>query len=252
MLKVSNPHSNGAPNDRIVLLERQVAELQAMRLLVGGLAHDFNNLITAIQGHASLITTESAAAEVRESADVILQASEHATAIAKQLQSLVRKGPTKRERVDLHQTISEVATLIKPGTGGKIQIAQELNSASPITLADPEQMHQMLLNLALNARESMPEGGTLTFGTVDEPGTASNRLVVSVRDTGCGIPKADHERIFEPFFTTGSTGTGLGLAVVAGIVRKHHGEIAVESSEGRGSCFQIRLPQAGAPPQAAT
>jgi two-component system, cell cycle sensor histidine kinase and response regulator CckA len=227
-------------------LERQVAELQAMRLLVGGLAHDFNNLITAIQGHASLITAEGPSGEVQDSAEVILQASVHATAIAKQLQNLVRNAPAKRKRVDIHRTISEVVTLIKPGTGDQIQITQELTSASPITVADPEQMHQMLLNLALNARESMPEGGTLTFRTVDEPGAAGNRLVVSVRDTGCGIPAADRQRIFEPFFTTGAAGTGLGLAVVAGIVRKHQGNIKVESSEGRGSCFQIRLPLAAA------
>jgi signal transduction histidine kinase len=116
-------------------------------------------------------------------------------------------------------------------------------------------MHQMLLNLALNARASMPGGGTLTFQTGEEPGVAGNRLVVSVRDTGRGIPEADRQRIFEPFFTTGDDGSGLGLAVVAGIVRKHQGEIDVESSEGRGSCFRVRLPltaaaeERGATPQ---
>ena len=240
--------SNGSANDRIAQLEQQVAELKAMRLLVGGLAHDFNNLITAIQGHATLITAEvDAGGEAQESAGAILQASEHAAAIAKQLQNLVRRGPAKREPVDLHRTITEVVKLIRPGTNGNIRIAQRLDAATPVTLADPEQMHQMLLNLALNARESMPEGGLLTFETVDETGSGSACLVLTVRDTGCGIPEADRNRIFEPFFTTRNGGTGLGLAVVAGIVRKHQGDIRVESSARDGSSFQIRLPLAAMP-----
>jgi signal transduction histidine kinase len=232
--------------NRLAELEREVSELKAVSLLVGGLAHDFNNLLTAIAGHAALLEAEAPpGSEVQESAGAILRAAEHASVLAQKLQGVARRGSSRREPVDLHRIIEEVAGLVRPSRNGRIEIRKEFTAPAAITLADPEQMHQMLLNLALNAREAMPDGGTLSFSTsVQEGPPTGRRLVLTVRDTGCGVPASDRQRIFEPFFTTRqrSGGTGLGLTVVSGIVKRHNGRIEVDSVEGAGTTFRIYLP----------
>ena len=231
--------------NRLAELEREVSELKAVSLLVGGLAHDFNNLLTAIAGHAALLEAEALpGSEVQESAGAILRAAEHASVLAQKLQGVARRGTSRREPVDLHRTIEEVAALVRPSRSGRIEIRKEFAAPAAITLADPEQMHQMLLNLALNAREAMPDGGVLTFSTSVQEGPSGRRLVLAVRDTGCGMPPSDRQRIFEPFFTTRQRGggTGLGLTVVSGIVKRHNGRIEVDSIEGAGSTFRIFLP----------
>jgi signal transduction histidine kinase len=158
--------------------------------------------------------------------------------------------------VDLHRIITEVAGLLKPSMNGNIEVVQNFGAPSAWVTGDSSEIYHLVLNLALNARESMPKGGRLTFetrlselgpddsadGWTPKPGV---HTLLSVRDTGCGIPAENHPRIFEPFFTDRKSddGTGLGLTVVAGIVRKHQGCIRVESEEGRGSAFHIYLPR---------
>jgi len=246
---VPSSQPTAQPQNPAAELQRQEAELKALRLLVGGLAHDFNNLLTAISGHASLL--EAAAApgtDTHESATAILKAAEHAAAIAGKLQGLARRGGGHKVPVDLHEIIGEITRLLRPTTNGNIRIVERLEAPRAVTLGDPEQLYQVILNLALNARESMPQGGTLTFATwKEEPAPGQNqapRLVVAVTDTGCGIPAADRERIFEPYYTARkpAAGSGLGLTVVAGIVSKHQGRVEVESEEGRGSVFRVYLP----------
>ncbi len=224
---------------RVAALEHQAVDSKAIRLLVGGLAHDFNNLLTAIAGHAAWIESQSVpGSEARESATAILKAAQRAAAIAEKLQGLARKGGQRREPVNLHLTIAEVVSLLRPITNGHIQIEERLDAPCEEVQADPEQMHELFLNLALNARESMPDGGKLTFATTVDECAGAPHLVVSVRDTGVGIPEADRDRIFEPFFSAGKPdGTGLGLTMVAGIVRQHHGRIRLDSELGCGSTF---------------
>ena len=237
--------AQGAAPARGALRERDAAEFAALRLLVGSLAHDFNNLLTTIAGHASLIEAEAdPGSEVQESARAVVQAAERASRLVRELRHLVRPTPSEPRRVDLHQVISEVVDLLRPLAHNKVSIHLDLRAPEAVVKADPEQMHQMLLNLLLNARDAMPEGGVLTVETAasEPPG----RLSITVRDTGCGIAPEDLSRIFEPFFTTRKAqgGTGLGLAIVARIVKKHGGTISVESTPGRGSAFRVSLPAA--------
>ena len=168
---------------RISELERQLAEWETVRLLVGGLAHDFNNLLTAIAGHASLLRGEARPGEeAHESATAILKATERAAAIAERLLGIARGGEMRKVAVNLHETIAEVSALLGPAAGGGIRIQQNLRAPAAMTLGDPDQIHQLILNLALNARDAMPEGGLLRFATeVSEPGPADGPyLVVSV------------------------------------------------------------------------
>lgn len=244
---MSAPHQSLARDDQVAALEQEVSELRALRLLVGGLAHDFNNLLTAIAGHAALLEAEHApGGEVHESASAILKAAEHASAIAAKLQDIARRGKLRREPVDLHEVVTEVVTLLRPTTDRRIAVRYRFRAPSARLIGDPELIHQLVLNLTLNAREAMPDGGELVFETGLTHGAPGRGgvLVLSVRDTGRGISAEDRERIFDPFFTTRGSGqgTGLGLTVVAGIVKKHQGRIEVESVEGRGSTFQVCLP----------
>lgn len=233
--------------ERIAELERQLAELETVRLLVGGLAHDFNNLLTAIAGHASLLQGEARPGEeVHESATAILKATERATAIAEKLLGVARAGEARKVPVNLHETIAEVSALLGPAAGRGIRIQRNLRAPTAMTLGDPDQIYQLMLNLALNAQDAMPEGGLLSFATeVSEADPAGGPyLVVSVSDTGCGIPSELREHIFKPYFTTreGAKATGLGLSVASRIVEKHNGFIRVESDPGRGSTFRVYLP----------
>jgi len=237
--------------------ERAITDLHAFQLLIGGLAHDFNNLLTAIAGHAALIEADAVPdSEIHESSAAILRAIERASTISEKLQGIARGANRRQEPVDLHNIITEVSALLKPSMNGNIEVVQSFGTPSAWVTGDPSEIYHLVLNLALNARESMPRGGRLTFETrlsdlgPDDPADGWTpkqgvHALLSVRDTGCGIPSENHPRIFEPFFTDRKSGdgTGLGLTVVAGIVRKHQGRIRVESEEGRGSAFHVYLPR---------
>lgn len=238
--------AQGTARARAAAHERDAAEFAALRLLVGSLAHDFNNLLTTIAGHAALIEAESdPGSEVQESARAVVQAAERASRLVRELRHLVRPTPSEPRRIDLHEVISEVVDLIRPLAHDRVSIHLDFRAPTAVVKADAEQMHQMLLNLLLNAREAMPDGGVLTVET-SLAGEPPGQLVITVRDTGCGIAAEDLSRIFEPFFTTRKAqgGTGLGLAIVARIVKRHGGTVAVESRLGSGSAFRVTLPVA--------
>ena len=224
-------------------LDRQLRELKARSLLAGTLAHDFNNLLTTIGGHAALLEAGAEpGSDVRESAVAILRAVEHGGAIARKLAGLSRPRREAEVAVDLNSTVAEVAALLRPISGKTIEIREELLAPEASTIADPGEMHQLVLNLALNARESMPEGGRLTIETRLE----GPHVVLTVRDTGAGIDPEVRDHIFEPFVSTknGDCATGLGLSAVAGIVERNGGFVRVESQPGEGSTFRVYLPLA--------
>jgi len=235
------------------------AKMEAVGQLAGGLAHDFNNNLTAILGYAELILRgeppESAAAK---SAETIKKAAQHAAELTQQLLGYARKGKHEITGVDVHAKIKEVVALLSHTLDKKISIALNLEAENAVVMGDPMQIQQALLNLAINGRDAMPGGGELKFETkiesTDETicghahkNEVGGYLVIKVSDTGVGIPEEIRDRIFEPFFTTKKPGqgTGMGLAMVYGIVENHGGLIRAESEEGKGSSFIMTLPLGG-------
>lgn len=235
---------------------RESQKLEAIGVLAGGVAHDFNNLLTGILGYTTLLKAEAVPPErFGEAVDVIQRAAERAAQLTSQLLGFARRGKQQTVAVDLHETLNEVVGLLDRTIDKRITIRKHFEAADHFILGDPGQMQQVFLNLALNARDAMPEGGELRFFTRScesaHAGAEFEHLLppgplvqVSVSDTGAGMSKEVQERIFEPFFTTKepSKGTGMGLAMVYGIVRNHSGTIRVESECGKGSTFHLSFP----------
>jgi len=243
----------------------QSEKMSSVGQLAGGIAHDFNNLLTVIHGQADQLRdapslpTELAAA-VRE----ISASAVRATNLTKQLLTFSRQHPMIAADIDLNETVAQMSNMLGRILGGELRLRLEFREPAPFVRADRGMIEQILLNLAVNARDAMPDGGELemstTVRTVEqselelEPGIAPGRFVcLRVRDKGCGIPSHQLSKIFEPFFTTKEVGkgTGLGLATVYGIVKQHKGWIKVESEVGRGTTFEVYLPHSEAK-QAAT
>jgi two-component system, cell cycle sensor histidine kinase and response regulator CckA len=228
---------------------RRQQKLEAIGTLASGVAHDFNNLLTAVLGHAELLSRgDVAPAEVAEAARVIGEAARRGSELTGQLLGfgLQARLPSEDERVDVHQVIAEVARLLSRTLPRSVSIQLDLAAPRSTVRGDPGQLQQVFLNLAVNARDAMPEGGTLLFATERAPGEGPPRVAVRVRDTGVGIAENLRERIFEPFFTTKQfdKGTGMGLAVVYGIVQSHGGSVSLESRVGAGTTFEVALPLA--------
>ena len=234
---------------------RQSAKMQAIGELAGGIAHEFNNMLTGILGYANMLRlTAEPGTTVHESARTIERAAERAADLTRKLLGFARRGRQRREVVNLHDVIRDVVTLLRQTISESINISCELNTDDLVITGDPGQIEQVLLNLALNARDAMTSGGDLTIstGTADigagqapDPDIGPGRYaVLTVADTGTGISCGDLERIFEPFFTTKGPGrgTGMGLAMVYGTVRNHGGFTTVESRPGEGAVFRVHLP----------
>ena len=229
-------------------LENQLLQSQKMEAigrLAGGVAHDFNNLLTVIT-----IAAESAMAELepghvaREDMDAVLEASERASALTRQLLAFGRKQVMRYQGLSLGALISEMLRMLSRLIGPNISVVVENNLDDDTVRLDPAHFQQVLLNLAVNARDAMPEGGVLTFRIDSMPEAETSSLRLSVIDTGVGIDPEALPHIFEPFYTTKDTGedTGIGLALVYGIVQQSDGEIWAESSVGEGTSVHIRLP----------
>ena len=236
---------------------RQSQKLEAIGTLAGGVAHDFNNMLTAILGYTALLKRGVESAEsVARAADVIEKAAQRGAALTRQLLGFARKGKNQTVAVDLDATIKDVLELLSRTIDKKIRIRHEAVGARPLVAGDPSQIEQVILNLAVNARDAMPDGGELSFavseamldasGSERYPGTQPGpHWRLRIADTGCGIPEEIIGRIFEPFFTTKERdkGTGMGLAMVYGIVQNHGGGIRVESAVGAGTTVEILLPR---------
>jgi len=220
---------------------RQAAKMEAVGRLAGGIAHDFNNLLTAIIGYAELaMSREPLVPEVGDDLEQIRTAGNSAAALTRQLLAFSRKQMLKPEIVDLNDVIAELGKILRRVLGEDIAFDTRLAPQPVWVLADRSQFEQVLMNLAINARDAMPAGGSLHFATH----TRHDQAIVTIRDTGCGIDAETLPHIFEPFFTTKEVGkgTGLGLAMVYGFVTQSGGTVSVDSVHGRGSTFTIALP----------
>jgi PAS domain S-box-containing protein len=225
---------------------RQTQKLESLGVLAGGLAHDFNNLLTGILGNASLVheelnPTHPAQPRLRE----IIHTSERAAILVKQMLAYAGKGRFVVQRLDLVRQVTEIVPLIRASMAPGVQLELQLDPDSPVVEADPAQMQQLVMNLAVNAAEAIGPGpGCLTISVGSREAESELQVVLAIADTGCGMDETTRARIFDPFFTTKFTGRGLGLAAVLGIIRAHRGSITVESRPGEGSTFAVVLPAA--------
>jgi signal transduction histidine kinase/CheY-like chemotaxis protein len=237
----------------------QKQKMEAIGTLAGGIAHDFNNILAAMQGYAELSLDDLPEdSSVRENIKLIMSCCDRATKLVKQILTFSRKDEQERQKepIQISLIIKEVLGMLRSSLPKTIKICRKIQTESSTVLADSTKIHQVLVNLCTNASHAMRErGGTLEVSLIDVNLESQTRIgdellepgpyvKLSVSDTGCGMENEILERIFEPFFTTKKVneGTGLGLPVVHGIVESHGGAIAVRSTPGEGSTFDIYLP----------
>lgn len=233
---------------------QQAARLESLGTLTSGIAHDFNNILGIILGHVSLLQMRRDPAHFSQSLDAITQATQRGASLVRQMLTFARKQESVFQPLEVNLLVKETAKLLHETFPRTIAVEHNLDPKLPLIVADATQIHQLLLNLCVNARDAMPSGGTLSITTRQIEGaqlmnrvpgiTSGSYVELSVSDTGIGMDEKTKERIFEPFFTTKEPGqgTGLGLAVVHGIVGSHGGFIDVESQEGKGTTFHIYFP----------
>ena len=234
---------------------RQAQKMEAVGRLAGGVAHDFSNVLAVVLGYSELLMRDLAPGDVRlrESAEGIVEAANRAAGVTRQLLTLSRKKLLRPEVLSLNKVVQDLGKLLTRAIGERIEVTTALQPGLWPVQADSDQLAQVLLNLSVNAREAMPDGGALEIATGNvELGAAARALdlpagryvTLSVRDRGCGMTEEVRARIFEPFFSTKETGTGLGLATVYGIVRQAGGAIHVDTQLGQGTAFTVYLPAA--------
>jgi signal transduction histidine kinase len=254
------PSLDGAPReifgvlldatDRRTLQEQltQARKMEAVGQLTGGVAHDFNNLLTVVLGNVDMLArkAEDEARRARR-VDAIRQAAERGRDLTRQLLAFSRRQHLSPVTLDVNNLIRDFAPLLQQAVGEAVTVDFVLATGELCTHVDPTQLETALLNLAVNARDAMPEGGVLAIRTVREArqaGEDNDWVAISVEDTGVGMAPEVRERVFEPFFTTKEVGkgSGLGLSQVYGFVRQSEGEVRLDSSVGAGSTFRLRLP----------
>jgi PAS domain S-box-containing protein len=234
---------------------RQAQKMESIGTLAGGIAHDFNNVLNIIKGYSSSVASlASGNEEIVEQLEVIDDAIDRGTGVVRQLLTLARKTESRLISSSANELISGLANLLKQTLPKTIDVSLELRAKLPMVMADPNQITQALLNLCVNARDAMPQGGRLTLrtsvvdgATINDAGAQAREYVcIEVVDTGTGMSDSVRGRLFEPFFTTKGIGegTGLGLAIVYGIIKNHDGLIEVHSEPQRGAKFRLYLPTA--------
>jgi signal transduction histidine kinase/CheY-like chemotaxis protein len=236
---------------------RQAQKMEALGRLAGGVAHDFNNLLTVIRGHSELMLDRLQPGQALYShSQQIQKTADRAASLTRQLLAFSRRQVLQGKVVDINVLIADMGKLLRRLVREDIELSLRLSDLPGLLKADPGQLEQALLNLTVNAGDAMPVGGKLIIETqnivVDKEQTVTrpslepgNYVLVSVTDTGHGMDAATKARIFEPFFTTKEPGkgTGLGLAMVYGVVKQSGGHISVESEPGKGSRFELYLPR---------
>ena len=234
---------------------RHAQKMEAIGRLSGGIAHDFNNLLTAIRGYSELLLTSLAGSPLRTDVEEIFNAADRAATLTGQLLAFSRRQLLSPEILVLNQRVMDMGRMLNRLIGEHIAIDLHLATDLWSVRADAAQLEQVLVNLALNARDAMPDGGRLAIETANREVSVSQARALEispglfvellVRDTGIGIPADVQGRIFEPFFTTKpkGAGTGLGLSMVYGFVRQSGGTVSVQSAPGRGSTFSLLLPR---------
>jgi signal transduction histidine kinase len=225
--------------------------MEAIGQLTGGIAHDFNNLLTAILGNVEMIARRATDERVQRMAGYAREAVSRATKLTGQLLAFSRSQQLDLRAVAVDSLIDGMDDLLARSLGHAIELRTELKAGRTAAIADANQLELAILNLAINARDAMPGGGTLTIGTRMESSWGQDLkpgryLVISVMDTGAGIPPAVMNKVFDPFFTTKSVGkgTGLGLSQVYGIARQSGGIARIRNGEHRGAVVEIWLPVA--------
>jgi PAS domain S-box-containing protein len=250
--------STEAERARVEAQLHRTRRLESLGQLAGGIAHDFNNIIAVIVNYASLIAEDAAAAgfaDIASDAEQVSRAAQRGAELTHQLLAFARREVVRPRALDLNQVITQVEDMLRRSIGEHIALRTDLAGGLPAVTADPGQIEQVLVNLAVNARDAMPGGGSLTIETrllptdapdvVDRPPLRPGRYVrLRVSDTGTGMPREVVDRAFEPFFTTKSAGqgTGLGLATVYGIVTAAGGDLAIHSEPGAGTSITVLLP----------
>jgi nitrogen-specific signal transduction histidine kinase/ActR/RegA family two-component response regulator len=245
--------------DRVRLEDqlRQSQKMEAIGQLAGGVAHDFNNILTVIQGHVSLLQSGGTLNQMAgRSAQQIGQAAERAASLTRQLLTFSRRQVMQPRRLDLNDVVGNMSKMLGRILGEDIALRLHYSGEPAVVEADSGMLEQVLLNLAVNSRDAMPKGGELTIRImlrqvegshlIQHPdGRAGKFVCLTVKDNGCGIPPENLGRIFDPFFTTKEVGkgTGLGLATVYGIVKQHQGWAEVDSVVGQGTTFSVMLPR---------
>jgi two-component system, cell cycle sensor histidine kinase and response regulator CckA len=236
---------------------QQAQKMEALGRLAGGVAHDFNNLLTTMGGNASMVIDQLQPDDPRrDPLQEIVSASERAQRFTRQLLAFSRKQVLATEPIDLGEVVSSMQLMLARMIGPEYRLEASVSGKMPLVAADRGQIEQMVMNLVVNARDAMPNGGVIHVrARASQPDEAilarkggRSHAVLEVEDAGVGIASDLRERIFEPFFTTKERGkgTGLGLSMIYGFVRQSGGEIDLASSPDRGSCFRIYLPALGA------
>jgi two-component system, cell cycle sensor histidine kinase and response regulator CckA len=242
---------------RLEAQNRHAQKMEAVGQLAGGVAHDFNNLLMVMRSYAQMIEAETTEPKLQEYTRRIVEASDKAASVTRQLLAFSRRQPQELKQLDLNRATREFCAVLPRLIGENIEVQVSTPAKSATVFADQSQIEQVIMNLALNARDAMPSGGRLTIETTEaELGIIASEhhgarispghyVVLTVTDSGSGIDEETRARIFEPFFTTKDIGkgTGLGLATVYGIVKQHKGYIWVYSEVGIGTAFKIYLPQ---------
>ncbi len=243
---------------------RQSQKMESIGQLAAGVAHDFNNMLTVIQGHSGLLIAKAGQQpDISDSAQAIYFASERAAGLTRQLLMFSRKNVMQPKLLDVREVVAQTNKMLTRLLGETITLHFNPPAEIPLIEADIGMVEQVIMNLAVNARDAMPKGGSLTIHTeaveindsYTHPESRPGAFVsLRVSDTGCGMDSSTMNRIFEPFFTTKEVGkgTGLGLATVYGIVKQHDGWIEVASEPGRGTTFQVYFPAGSGPMEART
>jgi len=246
-----------ADEERVGLEQQlfQAQKMEAIGTMAAGLAHDFNNILGIIMGNAGILTVSTPEGEkVRLRAESITTAAERGAQLVRKLMTFARKTDAEQNPLSLNDVVREGLDLLRATLPKEIAVHLSLDTAIPAVIGDSGQIQQVLINLGVNARDAMPGGGTLTITTSAVPRDTARKTIRSaaaaryvrleVADTGRGMDEETQRRIFDPFFSTKTPdrGTGLGLAMVSGIIAKHGGHVSVRSSPGLGSEFTIWLP----------
>ena len=225
----------------------QSQKMEAIGQLTGGLAHDFNNLLTAVVGNLDLIRVRATDPRIARPAENAFNAAERGSKLTAQLLAFSRTQKLETAPVDLSQLLAGMGQLVNQTLGAQVAVETKIADALPHVLADVKQLELAILNLSINARDAMPDGGTLTISAQLDP-TDTERVIVCVADNGTGMPPDVAARAFDPFFTTkpAGKGTGLGLSQVYGIVRQLGGDVTIDSTPGKGTKINIVLRNAHA------
>ncbi len=248
---ISAIKKNAAEQERLEFELRRAQKMEALGQLTGGVAHDFNNLLAVILGNLEMVQDEvEDSSFLNDAIHDALEATKMGSQLTNRLLAFARRQPLSPQLVDLNTLVIGMSDMMQRSLGGSVRVNMVIAKGLWNTMADPGQIENALLNLAINARDAMPKGGDLTIETSNVPGRPRGRgrdfVRLTIADEGVGMPPEVLERAFDPFFTTkqGGKGSGLGLSMVYGFVKQSGGNVSIDSTPGKGTTIAIDLPRA--------